>query len=78
MHQVWESRTDGGYFKPCKILTELTDKFREYYRMNITFDYILDSVRDDLRGCSNFRKATEAEEKLTVALRFIQIIVVRI
>ena len=49
MHQLWESRTDGGYFKLCNILTEFPDKFREYYRMNITFDYILDSVKDDLQ-----------------------------
>jgi len=43
-------------------LTELPDKFREYYRMNITFDYILDSVKDDLQGYSNFRKCIKAEE----------------
>jgi hypothetical protein len=35
MHQLWESRTDGEYFKLCKILREFPDKFREYYRMNI-------------------------------------------
>jgi hypothetical protein len=29
-----------------------------------TFDYILDSVKDDLQGYSNFRKCIEAEEKL--------------
>jgi hypothetical protein len=43
-----------------------------------SFDYILDSVKDDLQGYSNFRKCTEAEEKLTVALRYVLIIVVRI
>jgi len=38
--------------------------------MNVkTFDYILDSVNDDLQGDSNFRKCFEIEEKLTVALR---------
>ena len=53
-------------------------KFREYYRMDIkTFDYILDSVKDDLQGNSNFRKCTEAEEKLTVARRYVLVIVVR-
>jgi len=47
--------------------------------MNIkTFDYILDSVKDDLQGYSNFRKCTEAEEKLTVALRYVLVIVVGI
>ena len=57
MHQPWESRTDGEYLKLCKILTEFPDKFREYYRMDInTFDYILDSVKGDLQGYSNFRK----------------------
>ena len=79
MHQLWESRTDGEYFKLCKILREFPDKFREYYRMDIkTFDYILDSVKDDLQGYSNFRKCIEAEEKLTVALRYVLVIVVRI
>jgi hypothetical protein len=47
--------------------------------MNITmFGYILDSVRDDLLGCSNFSKSTEAEEKLTVAHRFVLVILLRI
>jgi len=51
-------------------LTEFPDKFRQYYRMSIeTFDYIMDSVENDLQGYSDFRKCTEAEEKLTVALR---------
>jgi hypothetical protein len=35
IHQLWESRTVGEYVKLCKILRELPDKFREYYRMNI-------------------------------------------
>jgi len=79
MHQLWESRTDGEYFKLCKILREFPDKFRHYYRMNMkTFDYILDSVKDDLQGYSNFRKCIEAEETLTVALRYVLVIVVRI
>jgi len=79
MHQLWESRSDGEYFKLCKILREFPDKFREYYRMNIkTSDYILYSVKDDLQGYSNFRKCNEAEEKLTVALRYVLVIVVRI
>ena len=43
-----------------------------------TFDYILDSVKDDLQGYSNFRMCIEAEEKLTVALRYVLVIVVRI
>jgi hypothetical protein len=42
------------------------------------FDDILDSVKDDLRGYYNLRKCTEAGEKLTVALRYVPIIVVRI
>jgi hypothetical protein len=50
MHQLWESRTGGEYFKMCKILTEFPDKFSEYYRMNITtFDHILESVKEDLQ-----------------------------
>ena len=45
--------------------------------MNIkTSDYILDSVKYDLRGYSNFRKCIEAEEKLNVALWYILVIVV--
>jgi len=47
--------------------------------MNINaFDYILDSVKDDLQGYANFRRCVEAEEKLTVALRYVLVIVVRI
>jgi len=47
--------------------------------MNIkTFDYILDCVKDDLQGYSNFRKCIEAEDKLTVALRYLLVTVVRI
>ena len=49
MHQLWELRTGAEYFKLCKIMTEFPDKFREYYRMNITFDYILDIVKNDLQ-----------------------------
>jgi hypothetical protein len=43
-----------------------------------TFDYNLDIVKDDLQGYSNFRKCIEAEEKLTVALRYVLVVVVRI
>jgi hypothetical protein len=50
-------------------LTEFPDKFREYYRMNITFHNILDSMKDDLQDYSNFRNCNEAEQKLAVALR---------
>jgi len=35
-------------------------------------------VKDDLQGYSSFRKCTEAEEKLTVALRYALDIVVKI
>ena len=70
--------TDGEYFKLCKILNEYPGKSREYYRMNIkTLDYIFDSVKDDVRDYSNFRECIEAEEKLTVALRYALVIVVR-
>jgi len=78
MHQLWKSRTDGEYFKLCKIFREFPDKFREYYRMNITFDYMLDGLKDDLQGCSDFRECNEADEKFTVALRYVLFIVVRI
>jgi len=68
-----ESRADGNL---SNILTEFPEKFREYYRINIkTFDYIMDSVKDDLQGCS---KCIETEEKLTVALRYVLLVVVRI
>ena len=47
--------------------------------MNVkTFDYILDSVKVDLQGYSNFRKCFETEEKLTVALRYVLVVVVKI
>jgi len=49
MHQLWESRTGGEYLKLCKILTEFPEKFRQYYRMNVTSDYILGSVKDDMQ-----------------------------
>ena len=79
IHQFWVSRTDGEYFKLCKILTEPPDKFREYYRKNIKIlNYTMDSVKDDLQGYCNLRKCIEAEEKLTVALRYVLVIVVRI
>jgi len=42
----------------------------------ITFLYITDNVI--LQDCSNFRKYIEAEENLTVALRSVLVIVVRI
>jgi len=42
------------------------------------FDYILDNVKDDLRGHYNFRKCTDAGEKIMVALRHVPVIVVRI
>jgi len=46
--------------------------------MNIkTFDYILNSVKNDLQGYYNFRKCFETEEKFSVALRFVLVIVVR-
>ena len=35
-------------------------------------------MKDDLRGYYNFRKCTEAGEKLMVALRYVPVIVVRI
>ena len=79
MNQLCESRTDGDYFKLCKILREFPDKFREYCRKNIkNLDYIMDSVNHDLQDCSNFRKCIEAEQKLTVAFRFVLVIVERI
>ena len=63
MHRLLKSRTDGEYFKLCKILTEFPDKFRKYYGMNIkTLDYIVDSVKDDLQGYSDFRKCDETEK----------------
>jgi hypothetical protein len=43
-----------------------------------SFDNILDSVKDDLRGYYNFRKCVEAGEKLMVALRYVPVIVARI
>ena len=79
MHKFWESRTDGEYFKLCKLLTEFPDKFREYYRMSIkTFDYVLESVKDVLQGYSDFRKCNEAEGTPSVALRYVLDIAVKI
>ena len=78
MRQFWESRIDWEYLKLCKILRELSNKFREYYWMNIkTSSCILDSVKDDLQGYSNFRKCIEAEDKLNVALPYALVIVVK-
>jgi len=46
--------------------------------MNIkTSSCILDSVKDDLQGYSNFRKCIEAEDKLNVALPYALVIVVK-
>jgi hypothetical protein len=56
---------------------EFPDKFIEYYRINMkTSDYVLNSVKDDLQGYSNFRKGIEAEEKPTVALLYVPVVVV--
>jgi len=53
------------------------DKFREYYRLIIkTFDYILNSVKNDLQGYSDFRKGIEAEEKPSVYPRYVPVVVV--
>jgi hypothetical protein len=38
----------------------------------------MDSVKNDLQGYSDFRKCIEAEEKLTVALRYVLVIAIRI
>jgi len=38
----------------------------------------MDNVKNDLQGCSNFRMGTKAEDKLTVVLRFVLAIMVRI
>ena len=47
--------------------------------MNITTsDYMLDSVKGDVQGCSDFRECNEAKEKFAVALRYVLVIVVRI
>jgi hypothetical protein len=47
--------------------------------MNVTtLHYTLDSMKDYQQGYSNFRWCTEAEGKLTVALRHILVIMVRI
>jgi hypothetical protein len=47
--------------------------------MNVTnFLYILDSVKDDLQSYSNFRKCNESEEKLTVTLGYVLVIVAMI
>ena len=70
VHQLWQSRTDGEYFKMWRILREFPNRVREFYRMDIkTFHYILVGVKNDLQGCYNFRNCFEAEEKLTFAFR---------
>jgi hypothetical protein len=43
-----------------------------------TFDYVVVSVKDVLQGYYNFKECIEAEEELTVALRCVLIIMVRI
>jgi len=60
-------------------MRQFPSKVRECYRVNIkTFDYILDSVKEDLQGYSNFRECIDAEEKLNVALHYVLVIVVKI
>ena len=78
MRRLWESRTDGEYFKLFEILTEFPDKFTEYHRMNTeTLDYIMDSAKDILQGYSAFRKCNEAEGELIIAVRYVLDIAVR-
>jgi len=38
----------------------------------------MDSVKDEFQRCSNLRKCTEAKEKITVSLRFLLVIEVRL
>ena len=68
MHQIWESRAGDEYFKLCKILTEFLDKFRQYYRMNIKFGYIMDSVKDDLQVCYNSESALKQKRILLLLI----------
>jgi hypothetical protein len=47
--------------------------------MNVTtFDCVLDSVNGVAVGYCDFRKCNEAEEKITVALRYVLLIVGRL
>jgi hypothetical protein len=57
MHQLWETRNYRKYFNLCNILREFPDKFREYYRMKITFYYTVVSVKGNLQGYSNSYKS---------------------
>ena len=38
----------------------------------------MNNVKNDLQVCSNFRMGTKAEDKLTVVLRFVLVVMVRI
>jgi len=59
MHLLWESRTNGEYFKMWKILKEFPDKFREYYGTCLLRNIIID-LEGTTHGLSvprNFRNS---------------------
>jgi hypothetical protein len=59
MHLLWESRTDGEYFKLWKILKEFSDKFIEYYGICLLRNIIIDleGTTHDPSVPSNFRNS---------------------
>lgn len=70
VHQFNEDRSAGEFFKTCQPLRNYPDKFKDYHRMTIeTFDYILEGIKDDVTGQSNFRVCIGPEEKLTITIR---------
>jgi hypothetical protein len=49
MHEFNKNRNDGQYFRTRLPLRDYPDKLYGYYRMNVdTFNYILESIREDI------------------------------
>lgn len=70
VHKFNVDRSAGEFFKTWQTIRNYPDKFKEYYRMTMeTFDYILEGIKDDISGQSNFRQCISPEEKLSITIR---------
>jgi hypothetical protein len=60
---------NSEYVRICVPLRKYPEKFRSYFRMSVsTFDYIHDTIKDDITKYSN-RPSIPPAERLAVTLR---------
>lgn len=70
IHKFNKDRSAGEFFNTCQNIINYPDKFKEYYRMTReTFNYILEEIKCDIIGQSNFRECISPEEKLSITIR---------